>query len=51
MYDFGVDPSNENVNFSQVHQSRFGLLSQAIMLIVIVGFLISETLGDFWKTK
>lgn len=44
-------PSNQDVNPSQVHQSRFGLLSQAIMLIVIVGFLTSETLGDFWKKK
>ena len=49
--DFGVAPNSENVNASQVHQSRFGLLSQAVMLIVIVGFLTSETLGDFWKKK
>lgn len=49
VYDFNVAPSingdNINVNASQVHQSRIGLLSQAIMLIVIVGFLTSETLG------
>lgn len=55
VYDFGVAPSvsgeNVNVNASQVHQSRIGLLSQAVMLIVIVGFLTSETLGDFWKQK
>lgn len=55
VYDFGVAPSsggeNVNVNASQVHQSRIGLLSQAAMLIVIVGFLTSETLGDFWKQK
>lgn len=51
VYDFGVRPSSETVNASQVHQSRFGLLSQAVMLIVIVGFLTSETLGDFWKEK
>lgn len=55
VYDFGVAPSNSsdnvNVNASQVHQSRIGLLSQAAMLIVIVGFLTSETLGDFWKQK
>ncbi|KAG5685011.1 hypothetical protein PVAND_014214 [Polypedilum vanderplanki] len=42
---------NVNVNASQVHQSRFGLLSQALMLMVIVGFLTSEMLGDFWKQK
>lgn len=46
-----LGPSEAIVNASQLHQSRFGLLSQAIMLIVIVGFLTSETLGDFWKAK
>ncbi|EDW03095.1 uncharacterized protein LOC6562286 [Drosophila grimshawi] len=46
-----LGPSEAIVNASQLHQSRLGLLSQAIMLIVIVGFLTSETLGDFWKTK
>ncbi|BFF94240.1 uncharacterized protein DMAD_11929 [Drosophila madeirensis] len=46
-----LGPSEAIVNASQLHQSRFGLLSQAVMLIVIVGFLTSETLGDFWKTK
>lgn len=51
VYDFGTVPNSENVNASQLHQSRFGLLSQAIMLIVIIGFLTSETLGDFWKKK
>jgi von Hippel-Lindau disease tumor supressor len=51
VYDYGTVPNNENVNASQLHQSRFGLLSQAVMLIVIVGFLTSETLGDFWKKK
>lgn len=49
IYDFGS--VNHIVNASQVHQSRFGLLSQAIMLMIIVGFLTSETLGDFWKKK
>lgn len=39
------------VNVSQLHQSRIGLLSQALMLILIVGFLFSETLSEFWKTK
>ncbi|CAH1115531.1 unnamed protein product [Psylliodes chrysocephalus] len=41
----------QQINFSQLHQSRFGLLSQAFMLIVISGFLFSETLSEFWKTK
>ncbi|CAG9839592.1 unnamed protein product [Diabrotica balteata] len=39
------------INSSQLHQSRIGLLSQALMLIVISGFLFSETLSEFWKTK
>ena len=39
------------INTSQLHQSRFGLLSQAIMMIITVGFLFSETLEKFWKTK
>ncbi|XP_026332644.1 uncharacterized protein LOC113239757 [Hyposmocoma kahamanoa] len=44
-----VDP--RSVNQSQLHQSRFGLISQALMLILIAGFLASETLSEFWKTK
>lgn len=39
------------INNSQLHQSRVGLLSQALMLTIIVGFLFSETLSEFWKTK
>nr|CAH7717391.1 unnamed protein product [Callosobruchus chinensis] len=39
------------INVSQLHQSRIGLLSQAFMLIIIAGFLFSETLSEFWKTK
>lgn len=41
----------EQINISQLHQSRVGLLSQAIMLFFIVGFLCSETLSEFWKAK
>lgn len=41
----------QNINFAQVHHARFGLLSQAIMMIIIVGLLLSETLGDLWKNK
>lgn len=51
VYDFGSMPTSQEVNSSQLNQSRFGLLSQAVMLIVIVGFLTSETLGDLWKQK
>lgn len=39
------------INVSQLNQSRIGLLSQALMLIIISGFLFSETLSEFWKTK
>lgn len=39
------------VDISQLHQSRVGLVSQAFMMIIVVGFLFSETLGEFWKTK
>lgn len=45
-----ADPLQQ-VNTSQLHQSRFGLLSQAFMLFIVVGFLFSETLSEFWKTK
>ncbi|KAK0082492.1 hypothetical protein PV325_010287 [Microctonus aethiopoides] len=47
-----TEPINlEQINTSQLHQSRFGLLVQAFMLFIIVGFLFSETLSEFWKTK
>ncbi|XP_023338919.1 uncharacterized protein LOC111709482 isoform X2 [Eurytemora carolleeae] len=44
----GVTPS---INTSQLHQSRFGLLAQALMMMVTIGFLFSETLSEFWKLK
>ncbi|XP_037297374.1 uncharacterized protein LOC115452577 isoform X4 [Manduca sexta] len=47
--DGTVDP--RSVDHSQLHQSRLGLISQALMLILIAGFLASETLSEFWKTK
>lgn len=52
MCDYDDAPNTTRpVNASQLHQSRLGLLSQAIMMILVVGFLASETLGDLWKTK
>nr|CAD7458819.1 unnamed protein product [Timema tahoe] len=39
----------QKIDVSQLHQSRFGLLSQALMLMIVVGFLFSETLSEFWK--
>merc|ERR1719495_2469971 len=44
----GVTPA---INASQLHQSRFGLLAQALMMMVTIGFLFSETLSEFWKQK
>ncbi|KAL1115273.1 hypothetical protein AAG570_007304 [Ranatra chinensis] len=41
----------KSVDTSQLHQSRLGLLSQALMLTSVVAFLCSETLGHFWKSK
>ncbi len=40
-----------SINTSQLHQSRVGLLSQALMMMITVGFMFSETLEQFWKTK
>ncbi|KAK9511192.1 hypothetical protein O3M35_005800 [Rhynocoris fuscipes] len=40
------------VDTSQLHQSRLGLLSQALMLMAMVFFLCFETLGQlYWKDK
>lgn len=38
-------------NVSQLHQSRLGLISQAVLLLVTVMFIISDVLGSFWKNK
>merc|ERR1719264_1797478 len=42
---------HHTINQSQLHQSRLGLLSQALMMMITVGFLLSETLSQFWKPK
>ncbi|XP_043240958.1 uncharacterized protein LOC122391267 isoform X1 [Amphibalanus amphitrite] len=46
-----VTNNGQKVNTSQLHQSRFGLISQAIMLMVTVCFLFSDILGEFWRYK
>lgn len=52
LYEYGNETTTtKRINMSQLHQSRFGLLIQAIMMILVVGFLASETLGDLWKAK
>lgn len=50
-YEQTSNNSNHNINSVQVQHARFGLLSQAIMMIIIVCFLTSETLGELWKKK
>merc|ERR1712038_1951311 len=46
-----LDSATPLINHSQLHQSRLGLLSQALMMMVTVGLLFSETLSEFWKPK
>ena len=41
----------QSVDTAQLHQSRLGLVSQAVMLIITVCFILSEILGEFWKKK
>ncbi|CAG0902259.1 unnamed protein product, partial [Cyprideis torosa] len=43
--------SLSQVNPGQLHQSRFGLVFQAFVLLSTVGFLLSDILGTFWKDK
>ena len=38
-------------NLSQLKQSRFGLISQATMLLITVLFLFSEVADELWKEK
>jgi len=45
------DDENQDVNPSQLHQSRLGLVSQSLMMLITTGFLFAETLEEFWKTK
>ncbi|XP_015925528.1 uncharacterized protein [Parasteatoda tepidariorum] len=43
--------STSATDASQLHQSRIGLVSQAVLLIFTILFIFSDSLGDFWKTK
>ncbi|RWS07451.1 uncharacterized protein B4U79_07983, partial [Dinothrombium tinctorium] len=36
---------------SQLQQSRFGLVSQAVLLLITVIFILSDVLGGLWKEK
>ncbi|CAB3383962.1 Hypothetical predicted protein [Cloeon dipterum] len=52
LLDKNFEPQiSRKIDTSQLHQSRLGLVSQAIMLFIVVGFLFSETLSEFWKSK
>jgi len=46
-----VNDENQDINPSQLHQSRLGLVSQSLMMLITTGFLFAETLEEFWKTK
>lgn len=46
-----VDGSPASPDTSQLSQSRFGLVSQAVLLLITVAFIISDELGSFWKDK
>ena len=41
----------QSIDTAQLNQSRLGLVSQAMMLLITVCFLLSEILGEFWKKK
>lgn len=47
----GLVPPHRGVDQSQLHQSRFGLVFQACMLMTTVCFLFSDVLGGFWKNR
>ncbi|KAG1696111.1 hypothetical protein GQR58_006378 [Nymphon striatum] len=48
---FAGERKKSSVNSSQLHQSRFGLVFQAVLLLITVCFLMSDVLGNFWKDK
>lgn len=48
---FTSGPSAEPTNASQLHQSRFGLVSQAVLLLITAAFMLSDVMGSFWKDK
>lgn len=40
-----------STNSAQLHQSRFGLVFQACMLLITIGFLFSEIFRQLWQDK
>ncbi|XP_050727360.1 uncharacterized protein LOC127004082 isoform X3 [Eriocheir sinensis] len=47
----GESTPQQGIDQSQLHQSRFGLVFQACMLMITVCFLFSDVLGGFWKNR
>ncbi|XP_018021961.1 uncharacterized protein LOC108678125 [Hyalella azteca] len=45
------DSRGRGIDYSQLSQSRFGLVFQACMLMITVCFLFSDVLGGFWKNR
>ncbi|XP_076352028.1 uncharacterized protein LOC143247595 [Tachypleus tridentatus] len=46
-----IQSSSADVNPSQLHQSRLGLVSQGVLLLITIAFIISDVLGSSWKNK
>lgn len=46
-----INKKEQPVDYSQLNQSRLGLISQASMLLITVLFILSDILGQFWKSK
>lgn len=47
----GFSGGERGIDYSQLSQSRFGLVFQACMLMITVCFLFSDVLGGFWKSR
>lgn len=45
------DSSLSSADISQLQQSRLGLISQAVLLLITILFMISEVFGSLWKDK
>ncbi|XP_054708408.1 uncharacterized protein LOC129218215 [Uloborus diversus] len=46
-----IQGSSSATDSSQLHQSRIGLVSQAVLLLFTIVFIFSDSLGHFWKDK
>lgn len=48
---FASEQSTCAADISQLQQSRLGLISQAVLLLITIVFMLSEVLGFLWKDK